>query len=103
VGALIARLFRREPAQEIHDDLRRFKQMMETGEVATNISPAAREIAPPAHPPASMMPPQHRPRREQPRAFDWHAENEPRRGKVEIASEDSFPASDAPAWTSDRR
>lgn len=32
-GALIARLFGEEPGQQITDDLRRFKQVMETGEV----------------------------------------------------------------------
>ena len=32
-GAAIARLFGEEPSQQIRDDLRRFKQVMETGEV----------------------------------------------------------------------
>lgn len=36
VGALIAKLFQREPAIQARRDLRRFKQLMETGEVATN-------------------------------------------------------------------
>jgi uncharacterized membrane protein len=35
VGATIARLFGEEPSQQIEDDLRRFKQVMETGETAT--------------------------------------------------------------------
>lgn len=34
-GRLIAKLFREEPSIQVADDLRRFKQMMETGEVAT--------------------------------------------------------------------
>lgn len=34
-GALIARLFGEEPGQQVRDDLRRFKQLMETGEIAT--------------------------------------------------------------------
>lgn len=33
LGALIAMLFREEPGQQIHDDLRAFKQVMEIGEV----------------------------------------------------------------------
>lgn len=33
VGAAVARLFGEEPAQQLRDDLRRFKQVMETGEV----------------------------------------------------------------------
>ena len=36
VGKLIARLFQREPAIQARRDLRRFKQLMETGEVATS-------------------------------------------------------------------
>lgn len=36
VGAMIARLMGRDPATEIREDLRRFKQLIETGEVATN-------------------------------------------------------------------
>jgi uncharacterized membrane protein len=35
VGALIAKLFQREPAMQARRDLRRFKQLMETGEIAT--------------------------------------------------------------------
>jgi uncharacterized membrane protein len=32
-GALVAALFGEEPKQQVRDDLRRFKQVMETGEV----------------------------------------------------------------------
>lgn len=35
LGATVAKLFDEEPGQQIADDLRRFKQLMETGEVAT--------------------------------------------------------------------
>jgi len=35
LGAFIARLFGENPEQQIEEDLRRFKQLMETGEVAT--------------------------------------------------------------------
>lgn len=35
VGAAVAKLFGEEPGQQIDDDLRRFKQLMEAGEVAT--------------------------------------------------------------------
>ena len=35
VGKIIAKLFLREPAIQARRDLRRFKQLMETGEVAT--------------------------------------------------------------------
>ncbi len=35
VGKLVAKLFQREPSIQVRRDLRRFKQLMETGEVAT--------------------------------------------------------------------
>jgi len=35
VGAAIARLFGEEPSQTVREDLRRFKQLMETGEIPT--------------------------------------------------------------------
>lgn len=34
-GALVAKLFGEEPSQQIDDDLRRFKQLVETGEITT--------------------------------------------------------------------
>lgn len=36
LGAAIAKVFGEEPEQQIGDDLRRFKQLMEAGEIATN-------------------------------------------------------------------
>lgn len=35
LGSALAKLFGEEPSQQIADDLRRFKQLMETGEIAT--------------------------------------------------------------------
>jgi uncharacterized membrane protein len=35
IGAVVAKLFGESPAQQIDEDLRRFKQLMEAGEVAT--------------------------------------------------------------------
>lgn len=35
IGKVIARMFQREPAIQARRDLRRFKQLMETGEIAT--------------------------------------------------------------------
>jgi hypothetical protein len=34
-GAIIARMLGEEPEKQIHDDLRRFKQIMEVGEIST--------------------------------------------------------------------
>ena len=36
VGSLVAKLFGEEPEQQVQDDLRRFKQFMETGEVVVS-------------------------------------------------------------------
>jgi uncharacterized membrane protein len=41
LGALIAKLFGREPKVQSRRDLRRFKQLMETGEVSTSAPPVA--------------------------------------------------------------
>lgn len=42
LGRGVAKLFQREPAIQARRDLRRFKQLMETGEVTTNASPSGR-------------------------------------------------------------
>jgi uncharacterized membrane protein len=42
VGAGIARLLGRDPASQIREDIRRFKQLIETGEIATSAGPAGR-------------------------------------------------------------
>jgi uncharacterized membrane protein len=47
-GKLIAKLLQREPSEQARRDLRRFKQLMETGEVTTNASPSARKSETPA-------------------------------------------------------
>lgn len=44
VGKLVAKMFQREPAIQARRDLRRFKQLMETGEIAT-ASRTARQLA----------------------------------------------------------
>jgi uncharacterized membrane protein len=36
VGKIVAKMFQREPAIQARRDLRRFKQLMETGEIATS-------------------------------------------------------------------
>jgi uncharacterized membrane protein len=43
IGRGIAKLLQREPSLQARRDLRRFKQLMETGEVSVNASPSARE------------------------------------------------------------
>jgi uncharacterized membrane protein len=42
LGALVAKLFGEAPEQQLYEDLRRFKQVMETGEVVSNEGPSGR-------------------------------------------------------------
>ena len=76
VGALFAKLFGEDPSQQIQEDLRRFKQILETGEIPTvEGQSSARET-----------------RRESEAKKD-------RFNEVQHASELSFPASDSPAYS----
>lgn len=43
LGRAIAKVMQREPNVQARRDLRRFKQLMETGEIATNASPSGRK------------------------------------------------------------
>jgi uncharacterized membrane protein len=73
LGALFASLWGREPGQQIQEDLHRLKQLMEVGEVLlVEGQPAGR-------------------RAEERRAFRLDRD-------VQRASEESFPASDAPSY-----
>ena len=50
LGKLFAKIMQREPEIQARRDLRRFKQLMENGEVATNASPSGRESEAPDQP-----------------------------------------------------
>ena len=50
VGKGLAKLFQREPKIQSRRDLRRFKSLMETGEIATNASPSGQTSENPTEP-----------------------------------------------------
>jgi len=50
IGKGFAKVFQREPKIQARRDLRRFKSLMETGEVASNASPSGRASENPAEP-----------------------------------------------------
>lgn len=81
LGAAFAKVFGREPGQQINADLKRFKQLMETGEIATVEGQTSGRQEALTRPIARVK---------------------PKRDLVEQASEDSFPASDPPGWISER-
>lgn len=81
LGAAFAKIFGKEPGLQIKEDLRRFKQIMETGEIPTvEGQPSGRRSA----------------------EEDMPVRRKRKKDVVQRASEDSFPASDPPGWISER-
>jgi len=81
LGEWIARMFGENPKKTIAEDLQRFKELMETGNVTTKTSTKKR----------SVMSPNARQSGQSGKLWE--------RDAVTSSSEESFPASDPPSWT----
>jgi uncharacterized membrane protein len=96
LGLAVAKLFGEAPQQQIEGDLRRFKNLMEAGELPTTAGqPAGKRSAI-----GAMLQPEQQP--DKTRALESAQPKKPaqvKKPQVQEASEESFPASDPPSWS----
>ena len=90
LGAAFAKLAGKDPDRQIGEDLRRLKQLLETGEIATTAGQAKGRRTPAG---AVMDTVESKSRPGAAPRKGWN------RDVVSDASEESFPASDPPSWT----